>query len=65
MDYRSLRWNSEDIQTIELLLTYGVNINQANNAGLTSIAIARKYNRDDIVKWLLEHGASDEADKLY
>jgi len=50
-----------DLQAVKTFITYGVDVNERNEQGITPLMLAVRYNRVDIVKLLLEHGADKEA----
>ena len=49
----------------ELLLKAGVNVNQIGDMGSTALHYAKRKGFDDLVKLLLEHGASMEIKDLF
>jgi len=48
--------NYATIEAIELLLKYGVDINQSDENGITALDIAIKYKRHDIIKLSIDRG---------
>lgn len=50
-----------DIQAVKAFITYGVDVNERNDQGVTPLMLAVRYNRVEIVKMLLEHGADKNA----
>ena len=52
-----------NIENIQYLLSIGANINSSDKNGITAIERAMKDNRCDIVKYLLEKGASTRGEK--
>jgi ankyrin repeat protein len=58
----SLRVTEEGaIQTIQLLLDHGIDINASNTSGLTALHRAAARGADKVVKYLAEHGAKLDA----
>ena len=51
------RWN---VAMVELLVSHGADIHQRRSDGRTPHNIASIYGNQEIVAWLLEHGAKDE-----
>lgn len=45
-----------DLQTVKKLVEYGEEVNQTSN-GMTPLMYAAKYNRVDVVKFLISKGA--------
>lgn len=50
-----------DSELAELLLRRGADINIKNRHGRTVLHLASRYARDEVVKWLLTHGANVNA----
>ena len=48
--------NSISIKAIEILLDYGVDINEIDEDGLSAIDMAIKFNREDVVKLCINRG---------
>ncbi len=48
--------NYASIEAIEILLEYGVDINQLDKDGLSAIDIAIKFKREDVVNFCIEKG---------
>ncbi|MGV3696114.1 ankyrin repeat domain-containing protein [Flavobacterium sp.] len=48
-----------DIATVKKFVEYGADINEMSN-GLTPLMFAARYNKADIVKYLLEKGADKD-----
>ncbi len=48
--------NYASIEAIEILLEYGVDINQLDEDGLSAIDVAIKFKREDIVKFCIKKG---------
>lgn len=46
-----------DTETVKKFIEYGANVNEKSN-DMTPLMIAARYNRVDIIKLLLENGAS-------
>lgn len=55
-------WTSSDIETIQLLLKYGADVNQTNHLGCHALMFAARYagttSCTDTVKFLLDNGAN-------
>jgi|AVFP01.1.fsa_nt_gi ankyrin repeat protein len=49
-----------DLQTVKKLVEYGEEVNQISN-GMTPLMYAAKYNRIEVVKFLLAEGADPNA----
>jgi len=49
-----------DLETVQKLISRGADVNAKSN-GMTPIMYAAKYNRTDILKLLIEHGANLKA----
>ena len=49
-----------DIETVKKFIEYGADVNQTQN-GMTPLMTAARYNRVDILKYLLEKGAEIDA----
>ena len=47
-----------DISKVKEIISYGIDINDATNRGMTPLMYAAAYNQDEIVKLLLENGAN-------
>jgi ankyrin repeat protein len=50
---------------VDLLISQGVDIDAADNDGLTALTISYKYKKDVIVKFLLKSGAQPWIKKPY
>ena len=48
--------NNASIEAIEILLEFGIDINEINNDGLSAIDMAIKFQREDIVKFCIDKG---------
>lgn len=48
-----------DLATVKKFVEYGADVNEMNN-GLTPLMMAARYNRVDIIKYLLEKGADKQ-----
>ena len=48
-----------DLATVKKFVEYGSNVNEASN-GLTPLMFAARYNKVDILKYLLEKGADKQ-----
>jgi ankyrin repeat protein len=54
---------AEAIETLELLLELGLDINATNKDGVTALDAARKGRGSQvIIDWLLEHGAAQKGE---
>jgi ankyrin repeat protein len=51
----------EDVATVELLLDAGADVNSTNNRGQTPLMLAKMNENNDLVKILLDHGATNTA----
>ena len=51
----------EDVATVELLLDAGADVNSTNNRGQTPLMLAKMNENKDLVKILLDHGATNTA----
>lgn len=53
-----------DITTVKQIISYGIDINETTNRGMTPLMYAAIYNQSEIAKLLLEKGAKlDMKDK--
>lgn len=50
---------AHDIDMISLLLSYGANVNVKDDRGWTALMYAREHHDEELVRFLLEHGAED------
>lgn len=46
-----------DIEAVQKFIKYGADVNEKSN-GMTPLMMAARYNQAEIIKLLLEHGAS-------
>jgi len=49
-----------DLATVKKFIEYGADVNEVSN-GLTPLMFAARYNKVDIIKFLLENGADKNA----
>ncbi len=49
-----------DLATVKKFIEYGADVNEESN-GMTPLMFAARYNKVDIIKYLLERGADKEA----
>lgn len=49
-----------DMETVRKFIEYGADVNESGN-GMTPLMVAARYNRVEIIKFLLEKGADTSA----
>ena len=53
------------LPAVDLLVSRGVDVNAMDNEGLTALAIAYRYKKELIARYLLKHGAKPWLEKPY